>query len=142
MSKRKDEIHKAVKDKFGTNKLSDEKFSDKTYWDGLFESAEGEEKLEPIEANPDALPEESGLSYVEHDDDTALKVEVIKEAWALLSEQQQKTMYWCGVRSKSLAEAAKILGLSKDTVRTQFDRAKTKIKKLYVTRKAQISPIE
>ena len=94
---------------------------------------------EPPEANPDVLSEEEGIYSRQLSDEAVFRLDVIKEAMSQLSEQQQRILKLVGEQGRSFDEAATVLGVSKGTVQQQLNRARKKIEKLYVLRKAESS---
>lgn len=114
------------------------------YWDFLqrtqaHQAATGTTEFEePAEANPDVLPEEAAIFKRELSDEANFKLDIIREGFKLLSEQQRRIVYYCSVKEMSLEDAAKALSIQKGTAQKLLERARTKIEKLYVLRKAQL----
>ncbi len=120
MSKRDEEIHRDIKEKFekGFRKLG-KKFSYPTT-----------EKVETnyVELNEE-ITEDQGLYASELSDAELVQLRAIREAE--LSQMQRLAVFWCGEKGLSLAEAGKIMRIDKDTVRTHLDRARVKIREKF-----------
>lgn len=114
------------------------------YWDFLQRTQGQEVKTgsvelsEPVEANPDQLPETANIFTRELSDEAQFKLDIVQEAMQLLSEQQRRIVYYCGIKGLSLDKVAKKLGIQKGTAQKLLERARVKVEKLYVLRKAQI----
>lgn len=114
------------------------------YWDFLQKTQLSDAKTgsgefsEPVEANPDALPEDATLWSRELSDEAQFRLDIIQEGMALLSEQQRRIVYYCGIKGMSLEKVAKKLGIQKGTAQKLLERARTKIEKLYKSRKTQL----
>lgn len=131
---RKKSIHELIKEKFGKNKLTDERFSKKKYWESIPQNDEGE-PIEPIKANPDKLPETSGAWQVNLTDKQIEKLHAIDEAIDLLTYQERKIVELLG-NGLSLDRAARKLGLSKSAGQSALIRAREKIQAFYSIRQA------
>lgn len=107
------------------------------YWDWV-RSHHGakhqDDDWEPVQANPDRLAESDGLSF-KAPQDTLDKAELMREALALLSEQQRRVVEMMA-EGRTFAETARLLGMSPNTMRNHLNRARKKIV-AYVTQNAE-----
>lgn len=125
MDKQDKEIHDEIKAKFGTNKLDDEFFSEKTYWSTVPVDAEGVAHEIP-RANPDVLPESVGRWFTEPTEGQQDKLDAIATAPLTAQERQAVELYATGI---TLAEVSKKMGLTISGVESALNRARTKVKK-------------
>lgn len=128
-----DSIHKLIKERFGSNRLSDERFSKKTYWDSLFESTENGEKVEPIGADPNVLPEEAG-AWFQKPVDIGNK-EMVDRVLKILNPEHRKILIMIGLEGRTVKEVATTLNLTRQSIYKKLER----IKKLVV--KSGILPL-
>lgn len=99
---------------------------------------ENGELQEPSEANPDVLPESANIFQREMTDAAQFRLDIVKEGMQLLSEQQRRIVYYCGIKGLSLDQVAKKLGIQKGTAQKLLERARVKMEKLVVLREAQL----
>ncbi len=122
------DIHRVIKDKFGTNKRYDEKFSKRGYWDDRHlegQTSEGGARDEMLEANPD----QASNGIYDQVSPTAVKqAELIKEALETLSEQERKALQLL-IDGYTYREAQQRLWMKEFTFNALIRRAKKKIKK-------------
>lgn len=78
------------------------------------------EPMEPVQANPDSLPE--GTSYFGDSQPTRAQM-LMGEAVGHLQGQQKAVYLLCMREEYSIAQAAKKLGISKSTAQTYRERA-------------------
>lgn len=96
--------------------------------------APNDSRIEFIEdryANPDLLAEEDNIFHHELSPAAQLRLDAIKEGLPQLTAKQRKVVYLCGVKDYSLAETAKIVGISRGGVQSVLNHARRKIKKIY-----------
>jgi DNA-directed RNA polymerase specialized sigma24 family protein len=128
---KEDDIHQAVREKFGTNARHDERFSDKTYWTWV------ESQMRPDTENPEAmdnLPESASPYTEEISREGRIRLRAIREAWPMLSRRQQQVVWLCGVKEMSIQEAAETIGKTKAAAQGLLNRARKRIKRVYETR--------
>lgn len=110
------------------------------YWDWINNSHAVKHKdgttndWEPAQANPDRLSSDEGLSF-QATEATAEKAELIREAMALLSDQQRRVVEMMA-EGRTFAETARLLVMSPSTMRNHLNRARKKIV-AYVTQNAE-----
>jgi RNA polymerase sigma factor (sigma-70 family) len=104
------EIHRLIKERFGTNKTHDERF-------GQY----GE--VDPVYHEDVVCPDEdTRLSESQKE-----KLESIKEVSKILPPQQQKVLYYYGVEQMTFKEVAEKLGVEEGTVKGYMQIIKEKI---------------
>jgi len=81
--------------------------------------------LEPVEANPDVLPEEAGLWHVSPCEDG--RMEMVKAVFKTLSPAQKKILVMIGLEGKTFENVAQTLGVSKGTVQKTMERIRKKM---------------
>lgn len=89
------------------------------------------EKEEPKEANPDVLPESSGLYFTPEND--YYEVIVIKQMWDTFTPLEQEVLQMVGYEGRSYDNCAVKLGIKKGTVQTIIYRLRKKIKDCLTT---------
>ncbi len=116
--------------KFVRNQKLHERPGDETaYWNYVQEFYRKSERGEPVQANPDVLPESSGLySLTEEQLETKKLIDqLLTEASQFLTERQYQVfqLVATGMSKRALARH---LGLSEKTVREYFVAATHKLK--------------
>lgn len=138
MNRKDREVYDEIKNKFGSNRLDDERFSDRSYVDGLKTNENGD-FLESIFANPDVLSEEVSPYFKTKEFEDTFRIDVIKEALKSLTDKQMEVLTMLS-HGRSLAVIAEKMKISKSMVRTHLERAKKKILGIYDTRKGVSNP--
>jgi DNA-directed RNA polymerase specialized sigma24 family protein len=107
------------------------------YWDWLATHVHNEYDYlnEPVEANPDVLPEAAHIYAAKFDDETQLRIEVIGLAWKTFSAQEKMVMQLCGYEGRRIEDAAQRMCITSESVRTYILRAHKKVMRAYERRK-------
>lgn len=134
MKKRRKTIHDLIKERFESNRLPDERFTGKGYWDSVKRDEDGNPRESP-RANPDILPESAGVwsSFLTNEQEGRL--ETIQESLKLLTPQEQSVIILLG-QGLTLDQVGRKLGLKKTDVQSALNRARKKIFRNHSIREA------
>lgn len=120
------DIHKIIKEKFGNNQLSDEKFSKQKYWDMAV--SKDDEHSESARANPDILSDD--LMLEKSNSERGYKLDFILNNSKILSKNEIKVLHLI-MQGLSLTEIAFNLNIKKGSVQSYLNRAREKMLKLW-----------
>lgn len=132
---RKD-IHQIIKDKFGTNKLSDERLSKSKYWDSVTSNEEG--FSESVRANPDILSDSHSAWPTIDSEDRALKLDSLKEVGESLKGREREVYFLLLKYPYTEIELSKKLKVSQQRVSAILQRIRQKVYKKYGSKVADL----
>jgi DNA-directed RNA polymerase specialized sigma24 family protein len=103
------------------------------YWDWLATHVHNEYDYlnEPVEANPDVLPEAAHIYQHKLSDGDRERLDAIGRAWAILSDRERMVLRMLGNEGRRPIEVAELLHISEKSVRVYVSRASKKIAKIY-----------
>lgn len=136
--KKTDSLDKILKEKFDGLKalydaygIKEPNTRDERKGQPYSELRESEEREEPKEANPDLASETDSPFLPFLSDEAETQLESIKEALAMLPEQQQKIVYLCGYEGYTIQKAADMMGITKSAAFDLLTRARSNIQKIH-----------
>lgn len=136
MEKESKDIHQVIKDKFGINKLSDEKFSKSKYWDSAV--SKDDSPSESRRANPDTLSDVNAPWSNSDGDEKALRLESLKEIGEVLKGREREVYLLLLRYPYSEVELASKLQVSQQRISAILQRIRLKVYKKYGSKRSEL----
>ena len=127
--KKDEDIHHLIKEKFGTNRHHDERFSRLKYAEWAQSNAES---VENDESELENLSE-SDSPYYRHPltGEEEARLHTIRNVWPTLTARQKQVIFLCGIKEYTPAAAARTMGVSSSAVHYTLKAARKKFQKAH-----------